>query len=254
MKRILTLALTLVLALSFALAADTSYQLVIQDDADLLQGDTAAVYDAMEPIAAEYANVMFCTTDEHTGQNVEKRAEELLKSQFGSGADAVIFYIDMDQRILTVYSIGDAQKAISNRTGRSITDNVYSLASRGDYSGCAVKAFDLVYDAFAGERITAPAQHITNALIALLLGFLIVYIYVVRSRMPKKKIDPSLYNANYDKKTTTAAVAAMAAVPAAVLIGSTFLRTSRVTKSSGSGGSGGGGGGGGGGSGGSHRF
>ena len=41
-----------------------------------------------------------------------------------TGADAVIFYIDMDQRILTVFSIGDAQKAISNRTGRSITDNV----------------------------------------------------------------------------------------------------------------------------------
>jgi uncharacterized protein len=181
-------------------------------------------------------------------------AEQYAIQHYGNDA-AVVFMIDMYNRQIYVYSNGDALKTISKADARAITDNIYKEASKGDYYGCICKAMDQILGKCQGQKLARPVKHITNAMIAILVGILINYLIVVSSR-----------RARYERRTkgsvSVNASRRAPILPGIGLAGAILLSSMKVYHDSGSssgggiGGGGGFGGGGGGhiGGGGGHSF
>jgi hypothetical protein len=110
-------------------------------------------------------------------------AEEYAIAHYGN-SPAVIFIIDMYDRQLYIYTNGSALKTITRADSRAITDNIYKIASKGNYYECADQAFSQILGKCRGERLARPVKHITNALIAVLCGILLNYCFTVYSRIP----------------------------------------------------------------------
>ena len=102
----------------------------------------------------------------------------------------------MDNRELCLISNGDISKAITNSYADTITDNVYSYASDGDYYRCALKVFQQVHALLTGHKIMQPMKYISNALLALILAALINYFVVMlcsgSSKASRKEILDSI--------------------------------------------------------------
>ena len=152
----------------------------IDDKAELLTADEAARLEDSVAGLAQYADAAFVTTSTNSS-STEQFAHTYVNGHFGSGP-AVIFVIDMANREIYVYANQEALKTLSRADSRAIADNVYRLASAGDYLGCATKAFDQIRVKFEGGRIARPVKHITNLLIALVLGTLVNFFAALSSR------------------------------------------------------------------------
>ena len=155
----------------------------------------------------------------------------------------------MATRQLGVWSSTDIQRTLTQEKCYTITDNVFSYASRGNYAGCAEAAFNQMHRALKGEKVSGPMRLISNALLALLAAILLAYLFISARMEQEVKVSlPEIV-------TTTAAGAG------AVIAAKRLTRKVRHTSSSGGGGGfhggggfSGGGGGGFGGGGGSHGF
>ena len=215
-------------------AAETADTLLVVDDAHLLSEEEEARLIADYSVITEYMGAAFISTyfsPFTTAQFAEKCAIEYFQDD-----PAVLFLIDMDNREIYVYANGKAQDTISRADARAITDNIYKSASRGDYYECADGAFRQIYAKCTGHELARPVKHITNALIAVLLGVLINYFITVFSRIPKAE--------RRTKGEIKASVSSqMAHLPGISLGAAIFLSSVKHYKSSSSGGSGGGGGG-----------
>ncbi|MBR3328236.1 MAG: TPM domain-containing protein [Atopobiaceae bacterium] len=235
----LMLALTGIMARP-AFAAPASQSFVIDDAANLLtkSQETKLRNDYTE--LTEYVDTAFVSVASNSS-STDKFARSYVNREFGSRA-AVIFVIDMDNREIYVYANQAGLSLISRADARAITDNIYKLASKGDYYACADAAFSQILVKCQGGRIARPVKHITNALIAIVLGVLGTFFYTMytRSRL-----------ARAGKKQRDAA--RLEAMPELVLSHPVVTRTERHYKSKSHGGGGGGGSGGGGGGGG-HGF
>lgn len=223
--------------------AAVSYEIRISDDADLLSADEEAeLYTSMEPIT-KYGNAMFMSTNDSLGSDPEGNAEAAYETAFGS-TDGMIFFIDMNNRVLTLYSRGSVYHVITKGYARTITDNVYSYASDGDYLACAQEAFAEADTLLEGGRISQPMRLITNVLLAFIFAFLAAFLIltVQRSRLTAYGRDTASADRNWRGVRVNR--------------GDIIRRHTYVisSDSSGSGGSGGGSSGGGGGGGGSHGF
>ena len=151
----------------------------------------------------------------------------------------------MATRQLAVYSSEEIYKTITQSKAYTITDNVYSDASKQRYADCAMTAFNQMLRVLKGENVSGAMRYISNALLALLAGMLLAYL-VLSARM-EQEVKVSL------PELATATTGAGAAI-----VGKHLVKTVRHQSSGGGGGFGGGGGGGGfgggGGGGGSHGF
>lgn len=226
---------------------ETGYSAVIDDSGLLLD---AAEYDgvwaSMMPIT-EYCNVGFYTYTGDSREYVMNKAQAWANSVFTG--TCTLFIIDMATRQLGVWSSTDIQKTLTQEKCYTITDNVFSYASRGDYASCAETAFNQMYRVLKGEKVSGPMRVISNALLAVLAAILLAYLFISARMEQEVKVSlPEIV-------TTTAAGAG------AVIAAKTLSRKVRHTSSSGGGGGfhggggfGGGGGGGFGGGGGSHGF
>ena len=152
----------------------TSYQCLIEDDANLLtQSEEESLLDAMKPIT-EYGNVAFKSIDSNT-----TTTESYIKSYYRYTFDTssgTVFLIDMDNRNIWIFSDGKIYRTITKSYANTITDNVYTYATKGDYYTCASKAFGQMYDLLEGRRIAQPMKYISNALLALVFALLGNYI------------------------------------------------------------------------------
>lgn len=81
-----------------------------------------------------------------------------------------------------MYCTGPVRKIIRSRDALAITDNIYKLASKEQYAQCAVQAFNQAQLRINGLSIKRPMQIATNALLAVMLGFLTNYIFLLVSR------------------------------------------------------------------------
>ena len=208
----------------------------IQDDAELLTAEEEEkLYLDMQPLC-EYGTPMLWTTTD-ASMNFETMARQFYYRTLGQRQSGTLLVINMGVRQLTIFSDGEIYRD-------------------GDYYGCARSAFSQIYSLLQGERIARPMKITSNALLALVLSMLGVYLYIshryeTRPRAGKVK----------------GAALPVTAAGAAVFAASTMNRHAKMTKqkkidisssSGGGGGHGGGGGGGGGGGfsggGGSHGF
>lgn len=172
------------------LAADP-YDIIYEDQAELVGDDEKeAVLASMEPIS-EYANVIFYTTEEKEASTTAAVCEKVCAGYYGSSkkTPVVMFTIDMYHREIYLYCTGPTRHIIRNRDANSITDNIYRLASAKRYDDCAIGAFEQCQRLLTGSSIWRPMQRINNLFLAIILGFLLNYLYLraARSMTVKKE-------------------------------------------------------------------
>lgn len=225
---------------------ESGYYVVIDDAAGLFSDyEFDRLYETMEPISAD-GNVVLLTYSFDAG-DTETYANEYAVETFGSDANSMLFVIDMNNRILTVWSRGTVEKKITNTIGSIITDNVYTYAKDGDYFTTANEAFKQMKDVLEGNRIAQPMKYIGNACLAVLLGLLLTYFIARKMSSTSKASNSELLDSMFSQFELNNPRVDFA-----------YETKEYSPKSSGSGGGGFGGGGGGGGSsggsGGSHGF
>ena len=253
MKKLISLISAIALAFLFVLPASaaevqeknytnetTGYNALVIDEADILSdNEELQLISDMAPLTA-YENVMFLSTKQGVS-DYRSFLGNTLRTTFPA-SDASVFLIDMGKRHIYIYSIGsNAERVLTNAEADNITDNVYRIASSGDYYLTAKSAYDQMLSLFKGQNIARPMKHINNALLAVGIALLISYIIILITSVNNKK-------------------AAQKAAFFEGRINNLKITSGRLTRvynppTSSSGGSGGGGGGGGGGgSGGGHSF
>lgn len=245
MRRVFSLIFCLLLCLASLPTALGAEGLAIDDGADLLTQEQEAGLQRKYAGITQYMDAVFVTTADAQGMSTDRLAESYAIRAFGNDP-AVIFCIDMDNRQLYIYANGGAQRSISRADARAITDNIYRLASKEDYYGCADSAFSQILARCEGQAIARPVKHITNAMIAVLFGILLNYLLVVYSRK-RRKARHTVGN------VSVSATRVMAEMPA-VSVGVPVVVSSVKHYKSRSSGGGGGGGGGHSGGGGGHSF
>ena len=253
MKKLLAFMLMLALLLpGLAMAEtrkqqneETGFRAVIDDDAGLLdEAEYDGVMATMAPITA-YCNVGFYTYGGTSRDYVLDKAKSWAADEFGTSC--TLFIIDMATRQLAVWSSSDVQKTLTQAKAYTITDNIYSYASRKQYAACAEGAFNQMYRVLKGEKVSGPMRLISNALLAMLAAILLAYLFI--SARMEQEVKVSL------PEIATATVGAGAVIAAKKL--TRKVRHSSSGSSGGGGFHGGGGFGGGGGfsgGGGSHGF
>ena len=167
----LTLLLCLCILPTGALAKDHTF--VMDDKANLLTTEQRQKLKEDYTPLTEYLDVAFVTTNS-PGGSTDSFCHSYVNREFGN-RPAVIFAIDMSNRQIYVYSNEAALSIISRADARAITDNIYQYATDGDYYGCANEAFAQIQAKCEGGVIARPVKHITNALIAVVLGVLANY-------------------------------------------------------------------------------
>lgn len=252
MRKLSTIILTLLLLILPGQAVyasvyenqETDYEVIIEDQADLLtDAEEADLLEDMKPIT-EYGNVAFVSISENSYYSTETFAREFYRSYFGKSSGTV-FVIDMDERYIWIHSDGAVYKRITTSYANTITDNVYSYASDQEYYNCASDAYEQIYTLLEGGRIAQPMKYICNLLLAVILALLINFFIVMWYSRSKKASTSELLTGIYHKVD---------------ILNPTVTHTHQTKRyspqSSGSGGGGRSGGGGGGrsGGGGGHRF
>ncbi len=223
---------------------ETGFTAVIDDSAGLLDpAEYDSVTEAMKGIT-EHCNAGLYTYAGGSTEYVMTKAKNWGNSTFTG--DYTMFIIDMATRQLAVYSSERIYRTITQAKAYTITDNVYSYASRKQYATCAETAFNQMRRTLEGETVKGPMRYISNALLALLGALLLAYL-LISARM-EQEVKVSMPD------IVTATVGA-----GAFIAGKKLVRKVKHESSSGHGGGGGsfGGGGGGfsgGGGGGSHGF
>lgn len=215
----------------------------IDDQAELL---TEAQREQLATICEEisqYIDTGFISTTT-AFRDVEMLADTYVEQYFGSDA-AAVFAIDMYNRQIAVYANAEGKKIIREIDARAITDNVYTYASDGDYFGCAQAAFSQMLTRCQGGEVASPMRHVTNLLMAIVLGVLLNFLRVYWSRARIMR-----------QRASSADMRSMAKMPQVLDTRLDLVNRVRHYHRSRSGGGGGGrgGGGGGGGGGASHRF
>lgn len=174
---------------------ETQYKAVLEDEANLL------TYDEIEKLQIEmipltkYGNIVFKTIYENP-TTTEDFASEYYSEKFGVQS-GTIFLIDMDNRIIYIYSNGKNYDVINDDNAYIITDNVYRYASTGDYYKCASEAFAQMEKLLVGEKIAAPMRYISNILISITVSaFLAFFVVAINTRIRKADRADILKNCN----------------------------------------------------------
>ncbi len=222
---------------------ETGYQVVLQDDADLLSDqEEELLCETMEKIT-EYGSVAFVSSSEENVDTVV--TAKLYYRNYFETESGTLFFVDMYNRELYIFSDGEVYQTISRGMANTITDNVYRMASAGNYYECAEEVYQELFTLLGGGKVPMPMKYISNALLALILSVLINYLLVRRWNREKAATDRQI----------------MDAVISSCAVSNSTMKKTHTTmeriESSGSSGGGGGGGGGGGsssGGGGGHSF
>lgn len=219
----------------------TQYQVVLEDEADLLSvTEEKAIFELMQSLT-EYGHVAFKSVDSNPS-STESFAESFYHNVFGTDS-GTIFVIDMDNRYLYIFSDGSMYRTITKSVANIITDNVYSYASDEDYYTCVYETFSQIQTKMEGGRIAQPMKYASNAFLAILLALLINY-FLVKITSKARKASSNELLANLPMHCE--------------IMNANTLFTHQTKRydppSSSSGGHGGGGGGGRSGGGGGHRF
>ena len=162
---------------------ETNYSVIMDDREDLLSDrQETDLLSYMTPLT-KYGNAAFVSIkcNSMTSSCANSYYHEVFKQNSGT-----IFMIDMNHRIIYIFSDGANYNMITDNKAEIITDNVYTYASDGDYYSCAQKAFEQIGTVLDGGKILEPMRYITNMFLALFLGFLICFVIVIITSLNKK--------------------------------------------------------------------
>lgn len=221
------------------------FKLIIEDEAKLFtEQDITRLQDKMTALT-KYGHIALHTVPVG-GNNYSSTAdyaENYYHNKFGTESGTV-FIIDMDKRMIYIFSDGENYNVITDSKADIITDNIYKYATNKDYYSCANTAFDQINTLLDGGKILEPMRHISNIFVAIILGFFVNFLIVSsNAKIKKASAQNVLSKCDVDVKASN--------------ITGKKTGTHRVYSPQSSGGSSGGGGGGGGGhsgGGGGHSF
>ena len=226
--------------------ADTNlqYEVIIEDDANLLSTDEInKLKEEISPLTS-YGNVIFKSISDNNG-SASSYAGYYYHSRF-SNESGTLFLIDMDNREIYIFSDGYNYKIINKDKAYIITDNVYRYATSGDYYKCASYAFSQIKTLLDGGKILEPMRYISNFTISIIVAFFICYFIVI--------IGSRKRSASYKDILSKSKVSFAVSDSSATKTGSHRVYDPVSDSSSSSGGFSGGGGGGSSGGGGGHGF
>lgn len=144
--------------------SETGYKVVIEDDANLLTDEECTRLAAVMEEITEYGNAAFKTIDQNDYATANY-ASSYYHDTFGT-VSGTLFLIDMDNRNLWIFSDGAIYKTITTSYAETVTDNIYTYASREQYYICAEKAFEQITSLLRGQKIAQPMKYISNFLLA----------------------------------------------------------------------------------------
>lgn len=151
---------------------ETGYGAYIRDEEDLLSAEEEASLAETMKAATAYGNVLFLSAD---GDDMDP--EDYLETYYADWLleNGTVFFVEMSVRELRLENSGTIRRTITPSYSNTITDNVYRMASEGDYYGCASEAFTECITLLEGGRIARPMKYICNLLLAVILALLINY-------------------------------------------------------------------------------
>ncbi len=176
---------------------ETGYVAMVCDEAGLLKSsEKAALLEEMKSIT-EQGNVVFYSTNNNPYYNTDKLAKEYCRENFNY-ASTTIFVVDMEERYLWIYSQGKLYEIVTDDYAQTITDNVYTYASDGDYYRCASRAFGEIQSLVEGKWIAEPMKWISNGLLAVAIALFTNYFVVMAISRGKKPSDAVLLDNIYN--------------------------------------------------------
>lgn len=171
---------------------ETGYQVLLEDDAALLDsGERAQLAEEMKVITS-YGNAVLKTIS-YNSYSTSSYARDFYHDLYGQSS-GTLFLIDMDNRELYLFSDGAIYRTVTKSYAESITDNVYRYASKGNYYSCASEAFEQIHTLLAGQKIAQPMKYISNILLALILAALINYFLAMRTAGSAKASSREILN------------------------------------------------------------
>lgn len=169
-----------------AFISENGYQVIIEDNADLLSyEEEEQLANKMQDIT-RYGNVAFITNEEWCS-STSWFAEDTYRRLFGTDSGTV-FVIDMYNREIYIFSDGKIYDTITVAYANIITDNTYKFATKEKYYKCAEEVFDEIYTLLSGHRIAQPMKYISNILIAVIVAFIINY-FIIKLSLSNQKVN-----------------------------------------------------------------
>ncbi|MBP5441719.1 MAG: TPM domain-containing protein [Treponema sp.] len=158
--------------------SETGYTAILRDGADILSDEEEKKLLGDMKAVTEWGNAIFYSTYEGSGSSAEDFAATVYEDTFGKEVSGSIFLVDMDRRWLQIHTDGSVNRIITSNYCQSITDNIYKMASVGDYYSCAAEAYTEMTTLLKGGKISQPMKHASNALFAIIIAMIICYIYM----------------------------------------------------------------------------
>ena len=210
----------------------SGYDIIIDDAADLFRDSEKEQLIPYMVDCAGGGHVMLVTVTDNRFGSAYDYCENYYRSIMPEES-GIMFLIDLDTRELRFYSEGTYHRELTSSVMNIISDNIYKMASNGDYFGCAKEAFAEIADVLEGKRIAAPMKYVSNACLAILLALILSYFFTRGVSKAAKPSNSEIMNAIYSSFEFRN--------PGVKFVNETRRYSPR---SSGSGGGGGGGGGG----------
>lgn len=186
-------------------ASDRVYEVLIEDDANLLTTEEEnKLKEEMTPLA-EYGNIIFKSSNFYNSSTADL-ARDYYHNHFGTSSGTV-FYIDMYNREIYVFSDGYNYEVITSGKALSITDNVYRNASKGEYYKCTSRAYAQMYILLSAKssenislrlsaffRFQEPMKWICNAILAMLTSSFILFLIIFGKYKVEKRTQKEIIN------------------------------------------------------------
>lgn len=167
---------------------ETNYEVIYEDRAGLLtEKEKEQLISDMKPLT-KYGYIGFITIDDNSG-STESFARDYYHDNFDSKSGTILL-IDMDNRIVYIFSDGSNNKLIDTRKALIITDNVYKYAKNEKYYECAKEAYREIYTVLRGGKIIEPMRHSSNYIMALVTSaFITFFIAYETTKMKGPKVE-----------------------------------------------------------------
>ena len=179
-------------------AADASQQtrpdkIFVLDGADILtEEEETKLRTDMLPVTAWFP-AAFVTTDDTGNTSAERFSLREYDRLFATEPEGGVLFLfdfdtsDSDGRQLYI-RVSDRSDKLSVAKCETITDNVFRYARDGKYYDCASKAFFQINEVLSSRPMPQPMKHMSNLLIAVCAGLLIVFV-VSNARTQIKRPD-----------------------------------------------------------------
>ena len=208
------------------------YQLIIEDDANLLTGSQKELLEEDMAKLTEYGNIIFKSINTNS-TTADSYAKSYYNGRFGKQS-GTLFLIDMKNRKIYIFSNGENYNKITDAKAETITDNIYELATDKKYYECAKEAYKQILTVLEGGKIAEPMKYISNAVLAVMVALFINFaIFKIATNNKKASGNEQIKECERNFEHTT---------PVVTRTGSHRVYSPQSDSSSGGGSSGGGGG------------